>query len=191
MDPQPQNLSEAQLQERAREAGLLARTPGDWFDIYSEIVEHGVKTVLEGAGQGHEVLEKLAPRRADAKVVRREFMAHGLPLSDAIEIEGPEVTPDMHGFLTHVAWPRGLWVTFFWPDRSKLSFKGSKATVALGFIMWWSDFHVQYLAMKDQSSPKEKKRQAAAPKKRLVEPGSPEWEAYFAAKRKAKRGPGA
>jgi hypothetical protein len=188
-DPEPQNLSEEQLLERAREAGLLARTPADWFDIYQSIVEHGVKTVLESAGEGGQVLDRLRPWRSDAKVVKREFQAHGLPLSDEVEIEGPLVIPDVNGFLTTVKWPRGLWVTFFWPDKSKLTFRGDKALVALGFIMWWSGFHLQYVAMQDPNSPKEQERRARAPKKRLIEPGSPEWDAYFAAKKRAQQQP--
>ena len=187
MEPQPQNQSEAEIMERAREMGVLARTPADWFEIFQEVTEHGVKSVLESAGEGDQVLERLRPWRADAKVVKREFQAHGMMLSDEIECEGPVVTPDVHGFLSQVAWPRGLWVTFHWPDRSKLAFRGTKAIMALGFIMWWSNFHAQFVALRDATSPKEQQR-AKAPKRRMVEPGSPEWNAYFAAKAQDEQG---
>jgi hypothetical protein len=182
MEPQPQDLSEAQLQERAREAGLLARTPAEWFEIYQEITEHGVRTILEKAGDGHRVIELLSPWRADAKVVKREFQAHGVPLDEEIEAEGPvPISP------VEVHWPRGLWVTFHWPDRSHLTFRGNKAIIAWGFIDWWTGFQMQFQAMQDPNSPKEQARQAKAPKTRLIEPGSPQWNAYFAAKEAAKK----
>jgi xanthine/CO dehydrogenase XdhC/CoxF family maturation factor len=169
----PPLLSEAMVLERARARAATARDAGEWFDIYTEIVEQAVKRTLESAGEGHLVLERLADRRAAATVVRREFQAHGLPLSEDIDVEGPLVTPDPMGFLTNVSWPRGQWVRFIWPDQSKLEFRGMKAVVALAFIMWWENFHLQFQAMHDKNAPQ---------KRRVILPHTPEWDRYMAAK---------
>jgi hypothetical protein len=171
--PQPSDLDEAVLLERAHAKAATARDAGEWFDIYTEIVEMGVKKVMESAGDGHLVLEKLAPRRRDAAVVRRDFIAHGLPLSEAIKCEGPEVTADPNGNMTQYSFPRGMWVRFIWPDRSKLEFRGSKAIVAIAFIQWWVGFHQHYKQLVDPSAPK---------KKRIIEAHTPEWDAYMRAK---------
>jgi hypothetical protein len=171
--PKPDSLDEAVLMERVHAKAATARDPGEWFDIYTEIVEMGVKKTLESAGEGHLVLERLAPRRRDAAAVRRDFIAHGLPLSEGIDCEGPEVTRDPEGHMSQYSFPRGMWVRFIWPDHSKLEFRGSKAIVAIGFIQWWVGFHQHYKKLTDPSAPQ---------KKRIIEPHTAEWNSYMRAK---------
>lgn len=166
-------IDEAVIMERAHAKAATARGAGDWFDIYTEIVEMGVKKVFESNGDGHLVLEKLAPRRRDAAIVRREFVAHGLALSEEIQCEGPEITPDPNGQLTQYSWPRGLWVHFIWPDGSILKFQGTKSITALGFVQWWTTFHLHYKHLVDPSAPQ---------KRRIIEAHTPEWDAYMRAK---------
>lgn len=175
------DLGNALIQHEARVAAAKARTPGDWFDIYHSIVEHAVKTTMEANGEGALALERLRDRRTQARDVRHVLESHGMPLSEEIEIEGPYVTHDERGIPTQVSWPQGQWLRLHWPDHSKVEFRGPRAWVALGFIMWWEQFHQQFKALEDPSAP------APVAKRRLIEPNSPEWKSYFGAKAKDQR----
>jgi hypothetical protein len=176
MNTPGQDLSDEFVQHQAMVAGAKARTPGDWFDIYNSIVEHGVKTTMESNGEGALAAERLRERKGAAKEVRHILESHGMPLSEAIEIEGPYVTNDERGITTQVSWPQGQWMRLHWPDHSTVEFRGAKAWVALGFIMWWEQFHQQFKALEDSKAPQ------PVVKRRLIEPNSPEWKNYFGAK---------
>lgn len=171
--------------ERARHAIAMqlkaaeARTPGDWVDIFQSIIEQSVKTTMETNGDGKLVLEKLAESRTSIAAVRERFMAHGLPLLEDVEIEGPEVSHDAMGYLTKLEWPRGEWVKFFWPGRTGcLEFRGHKALTALSFIMWWENFHQTAQQWDNQLKGKSEPEQIV----RQIAPGSPEWVKYYAEK---------
>lgn len=157
-----------------------ARTPGDWIDIFQEIVEFTVRTTMEEHGEGSQVLEKLEPTRSAIKQVRARLMEHGLPLLENIDIDGPDIRPDAMGCLTNVSWHRGQWVKLCWPHhKDVLEFRGQQALVALSFVMWWSNFHQ---TAKQWDTQLQGGQAAVAGARRMIEPGSPEWVRYFTAK---------
>ncbi len=154
-----------------------ARRPGEWLDIYSEIVEYNVKTTMEAHGDGQVALEALRERRGHIKHIRTALEEHGLPLSEDVEIEGgPHVEQDQFGLPTKVIWPGGEWIRLCWKDGSKVEFRGAKAWTAYTFIRWWASYHQMFLQLTDPGS--------AKPKSRIIEPHSPEWVKYMEAKRK-------
>lgn len=160
-------------------AAAQARTPGEWLDIFQSIVEHSVKTTMEANGEGTKVLESLSETRTSLRRVRDRFEEHGLPILEAIDIEGPLVTPDALGGMTNISWPRGEWVKLYWPARTDfLEFRGHQALVAVSFIMWWSSFQ----ALAEQQNAQLLGKPEPEGIKRMVEPGSPEWDRYFAGK---------
>ncbi len=173
---QERHLAEVEL------AKGKARTAEDWFDIYISVVEHGVKTVCEAHGES--AVERLAEQRPSFAAVRHVLKYQGLPLTETMEWEGPEYVADENGFYHSLLWPRGQWIKITWPDRDHVEFRGQQAVVAATFLLWWQQF--QDLAMAQQAS---LTGQQQASSRRLIEPGSPEWLNYFAAK--AKRDGGA
>lgn len=164
-----------------------ARSPGEWFDIYHHIVETGVRHTLEmsfadtmGSAQRehHRIMKAQEPYSIH---VRRKFEAHGLPLTEDIEYEGPRVAHDEAGVPHIVAWPRGVWIEFYWPVEgprgAKLRFEGQSAITALGFIQFWTGFQQRAQAMAGREK---------GEKTRLITPGSDEYVAYLTAKARSK-----
>jgi hypothetical protein len=167
-----------QHQERVELAAAAARTPEEWVDIYQSVVEFAVKSTLEASGMGDQVLEKLAEPRSAFKQVRSRFKAHGLPLSEGLEFEGPQLHIDESiGSDLGITWPQGRWVRFFWPDKSMLEFRGYPALVAFTFIRWWSQF-----AMRHQAELAAAKGELPEAKTRVIAPGSDDWNKYYSAK---------
>jgi hypothetical protein len=155
-----------------------AKTASDWIDIFQEVIEHAVRTTMEENGDGKNVLEKLEPSRTAFRAIKARFNDHGLPLLDALEVEGPLVVSNRLGY-DDVTWPLGEWVRFYWPGRTDhLEFRGHQALVAMAFIMWWSQFQRTAQQWSDQLAGKEEKQGRT----RAIEPGSPEWNQYFAMK---------
>src|SRR5882757_343050 len=112
---QPANHALQQELSYARTAA--ARTIEEWFDAYCDEVEYAVKSTMEVNGDGHLVLDALAPRRAASKVIRTELAQRGLTFSDDMELEGgPIVQLDEHGAPARMEWPQGEWIRLFWPD---------------------------------------------------------------------------
>lgn len=174
--PNQDHANEAHAQ-KMHALAAQARRPGEWIDIYSEIVEHNVKTTMEAHGDGATALERLKERRTHVRFIRAAFEEHGLPLSDDVEIEGgPQVDYNQLGLPTRVIWPSGEWIRFFWPDGSKIEFRGEKAWISYAFMQWWSGYHVMFLQLTDPT--------AIKPKTRIIEPHSAEWLSYMEAKRK-------
>ena len=132
---------------------------------------------MEQNGAGDKVLEAIKPWRDSFAVVKRELQAHGMPLSEDIEVEGPTMGHTTSGIPVVVAWPTGVWVRFIWPDQSRISFRGHDAQVAVTFWIWWADF--QDVHMKQMDIAKD-----AQAKTRIILPGSAESQAYHDAKRK-------
>jgi len=153
----------------------LARDAGEWFDIFEEIVVFGMKDVLESTGQGFSVVEKLKEQQPYFAKVRRELVAHGLPITEDVDWEGPETFTDSMGNPNNVTWPRGEWIKLYWPDGSMLEFRGQAALTALSFIMWWANFTKATSAIVGQDQ---------VETKRMVQPGSPEWNSFFSAKKR-------
>lgn len=166
-------------QQLVEQAAAEARTPAEWVDIFQSVIEFSVKTTLEASRMGDQVLEKLADFRSAIKVVRHRFQSHGLPLSEDLDFEGPEMHLDNRGMDQGITWPHGRWVRFLWPDHSVMEFRGYQAFVAMMFIRWWDQFaklhqqQAEALAGGDGMSSKEK---------RIIEPGSSDWNRYFGAK---------
>lgn len=183
IEPQQPSDGQRQVDAAVRQhqidlAAAQARTPGDWFDIYDSIVVHAAKTTMEQNGESGLAAERLRDRDTQAKRVRADFEAHGLPLAEDIEIEGgPQIVYDQHGIPQVVGWPNGHWIRFHWPDGSQLEFRGYKALIAFAFIQWWIPFHLQFQALSDPTK-------QAAPKTRIVNPGEADWNSYMQAKRK-------
>lgn len=174
--PNQDHANEAHSQ-KMHALAAQARRPGEWIDIYSEIVEYNVKTTMEAHGDGATALERLKERRTHVRYIRTAFEEHGLPLSEDIEIEGgPIVEQDPSGLPTKVLWPSGEWIRFHWPDGSKIEFRGAKAWTAYTFIRWWDSYHTMFKQLTDPTSVKSKTR--------IIEPHSPEWQRYMDAKRK-------
>lgn len=146
----------------------LARTPGEWFDIFEEVTTHHVVKTMESHGDS--AVDVLHDWKDDKIAVRREFMAHGLPLTEEIEIEGPVQDPSRPTDQTAILWPAGQQLTIHWPDGSTLMFRGRKALIAFSFILWWDSF---------QSAFKVSTGQQIGGQSRVIEPGSPEWNEYY------------
>lgn len=163
--------------EQAKVKAAEAKSAKDWMDLYQEITESSVKSIYEAEGNGHRVLEALEPWRPCYKRVGIELQAHGLPLSEQIEVEGPIMGNTRTGLPVIDGWANGkVEATFHWPDRSKLTFRGRDALVAVTFWMWWVNFqdvHNQQLGV----------AQAAEQRTRLILPGSPDSLSYHAAKK--------
>ncbi len=163
-------------QELAYARTAAARTIGEWFDAYCDEVEYAVKSTMEENGDGHLVLDALAPRRASSKAIRAELEQRDLTFSDEMELEGgPLVQLDEHGVVARMEWPQGEWIRLFWPDGSKLEFRGHRALVVFAFIEFWKSRQQLYKHLTDPTSNK--------PKTRIIEPFTPEWNAYMKAKK--------
>ncbi len=165
------------LIEQAKVRGAEAKNAKDWMDLYQEITEHSVKVTMEQNGAGDQVLEHLKEWRPAFAHVSRELNAHGLPLTEEIELEGPIMGLTNTGLPIIESWPLGVQVKFHWPDGSKLHFKGNAAIVAVTFWMWWVNFqdvHKQQIGIADK----------AEKRSRIILPGSLESQAYGDAKRK-------
>lgn len=160
-------LRRRKLDVRAAEA----RSTTEWFDIFQEIVFGGVQSILEDHGQGSDVSGKLADIRPACKAVREAFAAQGLDLNEDIDWEGPVPVIDPQSQLCMgLEWPNGQEVTFIWPTKETIRFRGQKALVATCFMMWWSNFQPTLKHMQGKSTEGER---------RLIEPGSPEWLNYM------------
>lgn len=176
MRKQEAEVKHLALIEAAKVRGAEAKSPKDWMELFREITEHSVKTMMEANGQGGQVLQQLAPWRGSFVVVSQRLNAHGMPLSEEIEVEGPIIGRTANGLPIVDEWPTGVWVKFHWPDRSFVGFKGNDAIVAVSFWMWWADF--QHVHMKQMDIAK-----VAEGKTRLILPGSAESIQYHQAKR--------
>lgn len=183
MNEQPLNpLSlESEARERARRTKLSvraaeARGAGEWFDIFQETVFGGVKSIMEEHGQGSDVLAKLDDYSASCKRVRSAFVTMGLDLNEELEWEGPVPVIDPKSGLTMgLEWPNGQEVTFVWPTKEKLQFRGQSALVATCFIMWWANFQPTHAHMQGKST------EGA---RRIVQPGSKDFMNYMRGKPK-------
>ena len=180
IDPQAAAAASfAEHKTRVDVAAAQARTPGEWIDIFQSIIEHSVRTTMEANGDGGKVLEQLSESRTSMRRVRERFEEHGLPILDGIDIDGPQIMPDALGALTNISWPRGEWVKFYWPNRTDwLEFRGHQALVAVAFIMWWSSFQ----ALAEQQNAQLLGKPAPEGIRRMIEPGTPEWDNYWAGK---------
>ncbi len=162
----PQASLEADQQRIAMKAAL-ARDAGEWFDIFDEVVtSYTVKTM---EAHGDSAVDVIKDWKDDRAAVRREFVAHGVPLTDEIEVEGPAPDPSRPTDPTALLWPMGQQATFIWPDGSKLAFRGRKALIAFSFVRWWAEFHNTYKVGPAQVEEKH----------RIVAPGSAEWNEYY------------
>lgn len=160
--------AEEALQQRIALKATLARDAGEWFDIFEEVTTHHVVKTMEAHGDSP--IDVLNDWKDDKIAVRRELVAHGLPLSEEIEIEGPVQDPSRPTDQTAILWPMGQQLTIHWPDGSKLEFRGRKALIAFSFIIWWDSFQSAY------------KIPNAPEKTRMIKPGSKEWDDYYRAK---------
>jgi hypothetical protein len=165
-----QQMSAEKANELALAKAAFARTAGDWFDIFNEITDQSVVSILESHGESP--VEDLKEWKADRDAVRREFVAHALPLSENIEIEGPVRHPQHPMNPNMVLWPGGQQLTLHWPDKSKLFFRGRKAVIAFSFILWWDGFQQQFKIL--TGGPVEQGGQS-----RMIRPGSKEWKEYW------------
>lgn len=180
-------VEQTQLHQEAMLRAALARTAGEWFDIFVDITSAGVRQTLElSLPPGEATAEfdrKMTEQKPYFRAVRADFESHGLPLTDEIEIEGPEVRLDAAGMPHIVEWPRGVWIEFIWPQAGskgdRLRFMGQKAIVALAFIQWWTSFHTVAQRMAGIEGNEQR---------RIIDPNSPEYKSYFAAKAKDQRG---
>lgn len=181
-------IRHAAEQDRIKAAAKLkaaeAKTAGDWFDIFISIVESSVQQVSELSGTPQEQYSATLREQASYnKVVRRKFEEHGLPLTDEIDFEGPDVQSDALGMPHNVTWPRGAWIEFFWPSQGRrgerLRFEGQYALTALAFIQWWIGFNQVGMHMAGKT-PIEKPH--------VVAPGSNEYLDYIEAKKKDQQG---
>ncbi len=168
-------VEQANLKARTDLAAAQARTAGEWFDIFLEIVISGVRQTMEANGSSQEDFSaKMRDQDPYNKVVRGKFEAHGLPITEEIDFEGPDVKHDELGMPHNVSWPRGVWVEFYWPAEGRqgdrLRFEGQAALTALSFILWWVGFNQVAMHMAGKS-PEEKAR--------LVQPGSNEYLSYI------------
>lgn len=174
-------LAKRELVKRSiEERASKAKTAGDWWDIFMAIVENAAVDTLKAnplnTRENDAAYGRLRDMLARSKRLKLDFNAQGLDLSEEVECEGPVVKPDASGMPHNVEWPTGRWVSFIWPSGEKLSFRGEDAQVALSFFMWWVNFSQQFrqrFGIEEQ----------AEPARRIVEPGSPEWISYMAAKK--------
>lgn len=165
------------LIESAKVRGAEAKTPKDWMDIFQEITEHSVKVTMEQAGDGDKVLDRLREWRPAYAHVARELNAHGMPLSEEVELEGPRMG-HVNGLPIVEEWPYGVQLKMHWPDGSHLHFKGNAAIVAVTFWIWWVNFQERHLTQMGIA------KTAQENSKRILLPGSAESAAYNDAKRK-------
>lgn len=159
---------EAAFQAKVMHKAALARTAGDWFDIFDEVTTNAVVKTMESHGDSP--MDVLHDWKDDRAAVRREFVAHELPLTEEVEFEGPVPDPERPTDQTAILWPAGQFINFHWPDGSRLSFRGRKAIIALSFILWWDGFHSAYKVSLGQQ---------VGGQSRVIEPGSPEWLDYY------------
>jgi hypothetical protein len=177
MDDETMKLRHLAESEQMRARHVLAeaeaRSADEWFDIYREIVFKGVQQILEANGAGGETFDsKIAEQRPFWAKVRADFTSHGLPLSEEVEWEGPQVRRDQTGAPNIVEWPTGMHITLYWPaegTKAQLRFEGQCALVALGFILWWGDFHSQAKSLAGRDD---------APTSRIIDPTSREYHRY-------------
>lgn len=165
------------MMEQAKVRGAEAKSPKDWMELFREITEHSVKVTMEGNGAGDRVVDALKDWRPSYVRVARELEAHGMPLTEEIELEGPTMGTTTTGLPIVEQWPMGVQVKFHWPDGSMLHFKGNDAMVAVAFWMWWVNFqdvHRQQIGLANH----------AEKRSRIIMPGTPESIAYGDAKRK-------
>jgi hypothetical protein len=163
-------LEQAVLQHRIQLAAAVARSPGEWLDIYRGIVEQGVRQALEKGGdtgvEFHCRMKAIAPH---FERVRRDFEAHGLPLLEEIETEGARIVTGANGVDEGFIFddPGAPEVRFYWPNEGTkpkpLCFQGQAGIVALTFIRWWVGF--QEIALKQSGQ----EREASS---RIIAPGS-------------------
>ncbi len=161
-------------------AAANARTPGEWFDIFTTVGFSMVKREMERIGMvdpgAYE--KKIAEHLPFYQKVREVLNAHGLPLTEEIEIDGPLVEADALGQMHNVSWPRGAWIELHWPGNKSemLRFEGRAASVALEFILWWDGFHQMgmHMAGKDPIE-----------RSRIVDPNSADYHRYITGKREA------
>lgn len=166
----------AALMERTKVRAAEAKTPKEWMELFQAVCEHSVKTTMEQQGDGHKVLDQLAPWRSGFTNVARELQAHGMPLTDRVEVTGPQMGHTKSGIPVVDAWPQGVWVKFHWPDESVVKFTGNDAIVAVSFWTWWCDFQVVHEKQMGIS-------RISETASRLILPGSPDSLNYHNAKR--------
>ena len=160
--------AEEAFQQRTMAKAALARSVGDWWDIFEEISTHQVVKTMEAHGDS--AVDALKDWKDDKITVRREFVAHGLPLTEEVEVEGPMQDPSRPTDQTAILWPMGQQITLFWPDGSKLHFRGRKALIAFTFVLWWDGFQSAYKINMGQQEEQQS---------RLIAPGSAEWDEYY------------
>lgn len=164
---------EASMMERVMIKAAQARSTGDWFDIFDEITNHHVVATMEAHGDS--AVDALKDWKDDRIAVRREFVAHGTPLSEEVEIEGPEHDPARPADQTAILWPNGQQLTIHWPDGSRLVFRGRKAVVALSFLLWWQGFQASYKIGMGRAG-------ELGGQSRIIAPGSAEHESFYKGK---------
>ncbi len=176
-------VEDEQMRMQTELAAANARTPGDWFDIFTTIGFSMVKRELERLGRTdpQDFDRTVAEHRPFYAKVRSILEKHGLPLTEEVEIEGPDIEYDLFNMPHNITWPRGVWLELHWPESKgqMLRFEGRAASVALEFIQWWDGFHQVAMKMGGKDS---------TGKQRLVDPNSPEYLRYVTGKRKAQDG---
>ncbi len=176
-------VEEDRVKRQTDLAAAKARTPGEWFDIFTAISFPMVKRELERQGRTDpgEYDQVMAEHLPFYKKVREILNTHGLPLTEELEIEGPQMQRDVLGQMHDVTWPRGVWLELMWPESKAqmLRFEGRCASVALEFILWWDGFH--HAAMHAEGK-------TFAEKARLVDPNSADYKRYIIGKREAEGG---
>jgi hypothetical protein len=158
------------LAARASERAARAKSAADWFDIFTDIVEQGVRQGLEMNGQSDKVLETLQEHRPTWRKVRDAFSAQGLELNEGIDVEGPTIALNSLGIPEIVAWPMGPVARFFWTDGSTLEFTGRSALVAVSFVMWWTGFNQVHVTEFGGAAQSERRR--------IIDPTSTEYQRY-------------
>ncbi len=173
-------VEDDQARHKADLAAAVARTPGEWFDIFTAISFPMVKREMERVGMvdpgAYEA--KMAEHIPFYQKVRAILNAHGLPLNEEVEFEGPQVERDVLGQMHNVTWPRGAWIELHWPGNKSemLRFEGRCASVALEFILWWDGFHQLAMHMDGKD---------ATEKARVVDPNSADYRRYISGKKEA------
>jgi hypothetical protein len=159
-----------QLHERAESLRVAEkRDAGEWFDIYTGIIREGVIDIASKHGDKQKAEDNLRDQSSYFADVRREFVAHGLPIAEDIELEGGYPVYEKE-YLVGVEWPFGQHLTVVWPDQSKLVFKGQRALIAFGFVHWFVGFQTPYRIQAGQD---------LAGKSRIIDPNSPEYASYM------------
>lgn len=170
-----------QLTAAAKERAARARSAAEWFDIFIDVVEQGVRQGLEMNKRGHEILDVLAEHRPSWRRVREALSAQGLELNEGVEVEGPVIGHNQLGIPEVIGWPMGPVAKLYWTDGSKLEFTGKAALVAASFIIWWTGFNQVHMVQFGGDTP--------PPQSRIVEPGSDDYLRYIQAKAKAQESP--